>query len=169
MFEVSVARGLFSDYDTFKKALSQFHDAGVYRYTAYGPTNLKEIEDLMPAKSSLVRGFATLGAVLGLIIFWLVCVLTSLIYSLIVGGKPPISNVPFVIPAYEGTILIGSIFAFIAGLFFAALGPHKPPPDYDKRFSENRYGVDVYCKPSDKEYVVDMLMNLGAEEVSERR
>lgn len=164
-------RGVFDDWDAMKDALGALKQTrfavGDGSYTAYGPVNLKEIEDLMPAKSSYVRGWATGGAFLGLATFFTMCVMTSIIYSIVVGGKPPISNVPYLIPAYEGTILFGAICAFMAGLIYAfrKLGP--VPADYDTRFSGDAFGVEVTCEAEERDQVTELLRNAGAVEVYE--
>ena len=156
----------FEDYHRFLEALRALKESGTYRYEAFGPTNLEEIEDLMPGKGSGVRIWSTFGAVTGLVTFYLMCVLSALIYFLIVGGKPPISNVPYVIPAYEGTILLGGISAFIAVLFYARFGARKPPPHYDLRFSSDSYGIAVFCAREDKPTVGKMLSDMGASQAT---
>ncbi len=167
--EEAVVRGLYEDFERFEAALRTLKERGVRCYEAYGPTNLEEIEDLMPSKGSRVRVWDTSGAIIGLATFWIMCVTTSLIYGLIVGGKPPVSNVPFIIPAYEGTILTGSIMAFLAILWYASLGPRWPGRDYDPRFSEDRYGIDVHCSPGDRAEMSSLLRDAGAVEVIDVR
>ena len=160
-------RARFDDYEAFKKALRTLKDSGMRHYDAYGPTNLKELEDLMPDKGSRVRIWATGGAIIGLVTFWILCVATSTIFGLIVGGKPPLSNLPYIIPAYEGTILLGSIAAFLAGLYCARLRPQDLPPDYDPRFSRDSYGVVVRCEPDERGRVAEQMRDAGAVEVDE--
>ena len=159
----------FEDYHRFLEALRALKESGAYRYEAFGPTNLEEIEDLMPGKGSGVRIWSTFGAVTGLVTFYLMCVLSALIYALIVGGKPPISNVPYVIPAYEGTILLGGIFAFVAVLFYARFGARKLPAHYSLRFSGDSYGIAVHCPNRERRKVAEMLTDKGAVETSEVR
>lgn len=157
----------FDDFEAFKHALETLKESRVRRYEAYGPTNLKEIENLMPGKGSRVRVWATSGAIVGLAAFWIMCVFTALIYSLYVGGKPPVSNVPYIIPAYEGTILMGSIGAFFAGLMYAFMGLHELPSNYNPRFSQDSYGIEVYGKHRDRERYASLLRDAGAVEVNE--
>lgn len=157
----------YDDYDQFRNGLQGLKDAHMPRYEAYGPTNLLEIEELMPERSSLVRGWATSGALIGLSTFWIMCVTTALIYSIITGGKPPVSNVPFVIPMYEGTILVGSILGFLAGLYYARLGPRFPPLGFSPRFTEDSYGIVVQCSPRQKNSVLNILRQSGASEIHE--
>lgn len=160
-------RGVFDDFDAFKEALKELKESHMRHYTAWGPTNLKDIQELMPAQSSFVRGWATVGGLTGLATFWLMCVLTALIYDLIVGGKPSVSNVPYVVPMYEGTILLGAIGAFTFALIYMATGFHQPPEDYDTRFSGASYGIEVVCRPGDKARITNLLNEAGATEVYE--
>jgi hypothetical protein len=152
----------FEDYESFVEALKSLKSSGKYHYEAYGPTNLSDLEDLMPHQGSGVRIWATAGALIGMVTFWLMCVMSSLIYSIYVGGKPPVSNIPFVIPAYEGTILCGAIGAFIAVAFSVRFSPRKPASPYNLQFSGDSYGVAVYCSAREQAAVAEMLEVRGA-------
>lgn len=167
MADTKRVQARFEDFERFKDALRKLKDSAMRDYEAYGPTNLQDIEDLMPPRRSLVRHWATSGGIIGLASFWLMCVWSSVIYNLVVGGKPPISNVPYVIPAYEGTILLGSIGAFVAAILYALLGLHNVPPDFDPRFTQDSYGIQVQCKPSEEKRIIELLNNSGAVEVYE--
>ena len=160
-------RGVFDDWDALKSALTTLKQTRGRGYTAYGPVDLTKIEDLMPAKSSFVRGWATAGGLFGLALFFALCAVTSMIYRLVVGGKPPISNLPYLIPTYEGTILLGAICALIAGLVYAGLKNRPLPADYDTRFSGDTFVVEVTCEPEEREQVAGLLKNAGAVEIYE--
>jgi len=160
-------RAIFDDYGPFVDALRTLKGSGVKDYEAYGPIDLAEIEDLMPRRGSSVRAWATAGALFGLASFWFMCVASSLIYSLVTGGKPPVSNVPFIIVSYEGTILLGAISAFIAVLIVARLRSKRPPPVYDKIFSGDCFGIVVRCDPEERERVANLLTKSGAIEINE--
>jgi hypothetical protein len=167
MSDTACVMARFEDFEHFVEALKSLKESGKYRYEAYGPTNLLELEHLMPAQGSGVRIWATAGALIGMATFWLMCILSSLIYSIYTGGKPPISNVPFVIPAYEGTILCGSIGAFVAVAFCVRFSPHRPPNQYNPRFSGDSYGIAVYCAGREREALVKELVERGAEDAQE--
>jgi molybdopterin-containing oxidoreductase family membrane subunit len=121
----------------------------------------------MPRKGSPVRIIATLGAITGLVSFFLMCVLSSLLYRLITGGKPPVSRVPFVILAYEGTILLGALAAFLGFLAITRLYPAKRPEAHDEAVTGDTFGIRVTCPPDQKEAVVDILKDAGAVEINE--
>ncbi len=178
--------GKFEDFDAFKRALGSLQVSGVPDYEAYGPVNLDELGPLMPARMiprsfketvveiltgrnvSPVRGVATVGAITGLCLFFYMAVATSNIYKLIVGGKPPVSRVPYVVIAYEGTILLGAIAAFVATLYYARLiFGRQAMPEYDPRFSGDLFGVGASCAPEQVESTMELLRNAGAVEVYE--
>lgn len=163
--EVTV-RARFEDYHGFVDTLKLLRDSGAQRYEASGPINLAEVEHLMPESRSYVRGYSTLGAIAGLVIFYLMCRQSSLLYSLITGGKPPVSNVPFVIVAYEGTILLGAIAAFFATLALARLARWRIPPDYDPRTTGDSFTITVQCRPEERESMAGLLRDSGASEVT---
>lgn len=156
----------FDDYESFLNALRALKQSGKYGYEAYGPTNLCDIQDLMQNKGSGVRIWATAGAFIGMGTFWVMCVVSSLIYGIVTGGKPPISNIPFVIPAYEGTILCGAIGTFIGICYSARFSPRRPPADYHPSFSGDSYGIIASC---DSGRVSDLtaLLAEGAVETQE--
>lgn len=158
----------FEDYESFKNALSCLKSSdSTSDYTAYSPTDLEELAELMPKQGSPVRLVATIGAFIGLFTFWVMCWATALIYGIVVGGKPPWSNVPFIIPAYEGTILTASIFAFFSALLFARLDVREAPPGFDPRFTRDSFGIRICCVPSNSADMRKTLEDCGAEEVNE--
>lgn len=160
-------KALFEDPESLERALGSLKASGAQDYEAYGPTNLAYMSELMPGKRSFVRPVATVNAIIGLVLFFYMCVATSLIFKLITGGKPPWSNVPFVIPTYEGTILFGAIGAFLAALFFAKIFTLKTPPEYDRRFTSSNWGVNVYTTSEKIGSIVEILKNAGAVEIDE--
>lgn len=160
-------RADFDDFDAFKHALGSLQDAGFDNYEAYGPVNLEDISSLMPKRGSYVRGIATGGALVGLGLFFYMCVATSLIYNLIVGGKPPVSNVPYIIIAYEGTILLGAIAAFLGVIVLARLLTAEPTGRYNMRFSGDTFGIDVECEQRKVSEVKGIMKNAGANDIDD--
>lgn len=165
MSEQVRVRAMFEDFGALKSALGALKQANVRDYEAYGPTNLEDLADLMPKKGSPVRIWATIGAIIGLITFWWMCVASALLYDLITGGKPPWSNIPYIIPAYEGTILLGALGTFGAIIYYARLARRPLSPAYDTRFSGDAFGIVVRAAEADMGRVTDLLQRAGAVEV----
>lgn len=157
----------FDSFDSFEHALRKIKEARVTGYQAYGPINLVDVEDLMPQQWSPVRGVATIGAILGLMLFLYMCIKSSMIYDLIVGGKPPVTLVPYVIVGYEGTILLGALFAFFAVIISALLLTRTTPEEEESRFTSDRFGIEVRFEENRREAVVSILREAGAAEVDE--
>jgi len=165
--EETTLRARFESIEGLEETLGKLKGMGLTRYEAYGPVDLKCMEDLMPHGGSGVRVWSTSGGIIGLLSFWFMCIAASLIYSQYVGGKPPWSNVPFVVVMYEGTILLGSVFAFFAGMVLARLWPRKPPKGYDPRYSGSSFGVEVQCDRDEQEHISGLLKECGAVEIDE--
>lgn len=165
MIDAMRVQATFEDFELFKCALRLLRDAGVSEYTGFGPTNLQDVENLMPDRFSPVRGIATTGFIIGLVVFWAITIATSLIYSLVVGGKPPISNVPFVVTAYEGAMLLSGIASIIGVIIFSNLDVCQDVTGFAKKFATDSYGIEVRCRMSEATSVNSLLVEAGATEV----
>ena len=121
----------------------------------------------MPKRGSTVRIYATVGALIGLSSFFFMCTASSLIYNLVTGGKPPISNWPFIIVSYEGTILLGAISAFFAVWALARLPSWGGVAPSGGQFCGDSFGIVVECLPEQRGSVVDLLNASGASEINE--
>ncbi len=73
------------------------------------PYHIEEVEEILRLKDSKVKFFTLVGCVVGCIIGFALTVWTSLSWPMIVGGKPPVTLVPYVIIAFELTALLGGI------------------------------------------------------------
>lgn len=167
MIQAHVIRAKFDTFGSLERALHSLKDSGQRDYEAYGPVNLTELEELMPQRGSWVHTSSFFGAVVGLVTFMLMCVLSSLLFALITGGKPPISFIPFVIVSYEGTILIGALATFFAVLVFARIYPGRRLEARDVSATGDTFGIRVTCAPDESKEIIDLLNNAGATEIDE--
>lgn len=150
-------------------AVTELRRAGLNSYEVYSPVLHHEgMEEIMPRKGSRVRVASALGGITGVLLGLTMCVLSSMLYNLWTGGKPPVSIVPFVVICFECTILFACLATVAALVYFARLRPLAPPADYSPRFGDDRYGVSVECAPENKESAVKLLRAAGAAEVTER-
>lgn len=157
-------RARFTDFERFRQALGALKDGG-YEFTAFGPTDLTEVQDMMPGKGSFVRAWATAGFFFGAGGYWIMAVLTSWIFGLRVGGKPPTSNVPCVTLAFEGAMLFGVLGALVGLLISARLGARKPPRHHQLEVTRNSYGIEIECGFWEQNAVSRRLEDAGAAEV----
>lgn len=83
---------------------------------------------------------------------------------LLTGGKPLISIPPFLVIAFELTILFGSLGALGGFLYWSVLLRSRHPIPYDKRFSDGHFGLWVACREADRNRVVNLVEEKGAVE-----
>ena len=86
-------------------------------------------------------------------------------WGLVTGGKPIASIPPFVVIAFELTILFGGIATLLGMVILGRLPRFRPSPTFDARFTNDRFGVAVHCPPERRASVRQILTTAGAEEV----
>jgi hypothetical protein len=109
--------------------------------------------------------FTLVGGLTGAAAGFALAIWTSLDWPLITGGKPIVSLPPFVVIAFEMTILFGAL-STVLGLFInARLGPPGRDLAYDPRFSAGMFGVLVDAPSGREDEARKILEDAGAEEV----
>jgi molybdopterin-containing oxidoreductase family membrane subunit len=159
--------GVFAHVDTTLDAIRKLRAKGFSELTVYTPVPVEEIEEEIEKirPLSAVRLFTLLGALTGTATGFFLTIWSSLKWELVTGGKDPVSYPPFVIIAFELTILFGGLATVIAMLLLGKLPKTKPSLTYDPRFTLDRFGVAVACPPETAEQVRSLLAGAGAEEV----
>jgi len=158
--------GIFAYLNELLSALGALREKGIRISAVYSPMRIEEIHEALDEPIlGPGRYFTLTGAILGLLTGVFLAVYTAAQWRFIVGGKPPIPVIPTVIPAFEFFILL-AVFFTLGGLLFLNRMPRRRfPAHYDKRFSQDRFGILVYCTDADREQVSNILSDLGAEEV----
>lgn len=159
--------GVFAHVDTTLDAIRKLRARGFSELTVYTPVPVEEIEEEIEKVRPLsnVRLFTLAGALTGTATGFFLTIWSSLKWELITGGKAPVSFPPFVIIAFELTILFGGLATLVAMLLLGKLPKTTPSPTYDPRFTLDRFGVAVACPPETAEQVRALLTGAGAEEV----
>ena len=159
--------GVFAHADTTVHAIRELRARGFADLTVYTPVPVEEIEEEMDSVRPLskVRLFAVVGGLLGTATAFFLTIWTSLKWELITGGKAPVSIPPFIIIAFELTILFCGLSTLIALLVLGGLPKTRPSPTYDPRFTLDRFGVAVSCGAERAETARALLTSAGAEEV----
>jgi len=158
--------GTFEHLDLALKALRGSRDKGLRAVEFYSPVPVEEAEELLEQGRSPVRFFTFAGAVTGLASGMALAMLSSLTYNLVVGGKPVLAPVPFLVVGFEFLILLGGIFTLLGLLTLAGLPARKfPPPLYRPEFSDDRFGLVLACKPDDVKSAREFLRSSGAQRV----
>lgn len=139
--------GLLASYEYLDSAIAAIRSlkkAGFEDLTAYAPLPEHHLEDAMGRGESPVRVFTLVGGLTGAATGFALASWSSVDWPLVTGGKPIVSIPPFVIIAFELTILFGA-FATLIGLFINARLPRVGRGEvvYDPEFSSGRFGVFV--------------------------
>ena len=159
--------GIFAHVDTTLKAIHDLKARGFSDLTVYTPVPVDEIQEAMERDKpvSRVRLFTLIGGLTGMITGFALTIWTALKWNLITGGKPIVSIPPFVIIAFEMTILLGGLSTLLGLLVLGKLPRLSPSVAYDPRFSVDRFGVAVRCPADRIAEASRCLGDAGAEEV----
>lgn len=157
--------GIFSQSTRCAQAIRQLRREGFLDLVTYSPVPDHEIEAALERPPSPVRFFTLTGAILGCVAGFALTIGTSLAWPLLTSGKPIVSLPPFVVIAFETTILFGALGNLLGFLLCARLPRRKTERQYDPRFSEDRFGIFIHCDESQAQTVMDLLRAAGAEEV----
>lgn len=159
--------GVFAHVDTTVHALEDLRAKGYHDLTVYTPVPVHEIEDVLERDRpvSRVRLFTLIGALTGTASGFFLTIWSALKWGLVTGGKPIASIPPFVVIAFEMTILFGGIATVIGMVILGRLPRLKRSPAFDPRFTNDRFGVAVHCAPERGASVREILRGAGADEV----
>ena len=156
---------VFSSAGRLLEAAKKSCDAGFQVMETYSPVKIEALDEVLKQPKSPVRFFTLAGAISGLVGgFWLAAG-TALVNNIVVGGKPPVSFIPFCVIGFEGTILLGSIGNLIGLVIYARLFRLKTAPYYDERFSRDKFGLLVSCHAGEIERLKELLAPAIPEEI----
>jgi hypothetical protein len=158
--------GIFAYLDEVVAALEELKREQIRVDTVYSPMPRHEIREVLGVSELGGGRFFTLaGGIVGILTGIFLVWYTAAQWRFIVGGKPQIPVIPAVIPSFEFFILI-SVFFTLAGLLIKNRMPKmRLSAHFDKRFTQDRFGIVVYCADSDREKIAGILKKSGAEEV----
>ena len=159
--------GVFAHVDSTVQAIRDLRARGFGDLTVYSPLPVEEIEEEVERQRPLsrVRLFTLIGGLTGTASGFALTIWSALKWNLVTGGKPIVSIPPFIVIAFELTILLGGLATLLALLVLGRIPRYCPSPTYDPRFTVDHFGVAVAC-PSDRaEAVGQLLRAAGAEEV----
>ena len=160
---------VFGSQEKLVEALRKVRRSAFKAIEIFSPMRLKEAEKVMGRGVSPVRYWTLTGALLGCAGGFGLAIGSALVNSLIVGGKMPVSIIPYCIVGFEGTILIGTLGNLAGVLFHARLSRSKLPAVYDRRFSKDKFGLFIACPPEQAAAAREMLAAGSAEEVRDVR
>ncbi len=159
-----VALGIFADPQAMLRALSALREEGFADLTVFSPVPERAVWEALEPGPSGVRFWTLVGALLGCASGFALTIGTALDWPLRTSAKPIVSLPPFIIIAFELTILLGALGAVAGFLFNARLPRRTAKIVYDLRFSVDRFGLAVR-DGSRITKAHEILRAAGAEEV----
>ncbi|MGH7511594.1 MAG: DUF3341 domain-containing protein [Gemmatimonadales bacterium] len=147
--------------DAAVEAIRALRAGGHRDLVVYSAAPLHEIEEALDHSVSPVRLFTLIGGLTGCAAGFGMTIWMSLDWPLIVGGKTIASIPPYVVIAFELTILLGALSTVAAMVFFSAV-MGKRGIAYDPRYSDDLIGIFV---PGGADQVEQLLRKAGAVEV----
>jgi hypothetical protein len=130
----------------------------------YSPAPNHELEEALSHRVSPVRLFTLIGGLTGCAAGFGMTIWMSYDWPVVVGGKPIASIPPYVVIAFELTILMGALVTVAAVAFFSVV-MGKRGVAYDPRFSDDQVGIFVPADSDQIASVETLLRNAGAVEV----
>ncbi|HZA98994.1 MAG TPA: DUF3341 domain-containing protein [Gemmatimonadales bacterium] len=155
----------FVHIDAAVDAIRALRARGHRDFVVYSPAPNHELEEALNHRVSPVRLFTLIGGLTGCAAGFAMTIWMSYDWPVLVGGKPIASIPPYVVIAFELTILLGALSTVTAvALFSVLLG--KRGVAYDPRFSDDQIGIFVPAAGSDQAGPVEnLLRSAGAVEV----
>ena len=157
--------GIFSFVGDFIKAAEEINRRSEGNIQLYSPVPVHELDYIFDKKESKVRLFTLFGAITGFALGWFLTLFTSFEWNLITGGKAVGAIPPFIIVAFEFTVLFGALATF-AGLFVTSkISRKKTSPGYKNVFTEDKFGIFIEIQENQIDKTKKLLRDSGAESV----
>jgi molybdopterin-containing oxidoreductase family membrane subunit len=153
--------GLFTDENKAAMAITALSTTPWHVEQVHSPIPSHKLSDALQQKKSKVGYFTLIGGIIGFFSGFALAMFTATRWSLIVGGKPVVALVPFVIVGFEFTILF-AIFGNVIGLLTQGNLPDYQGLDvYDSRCSGDHFGVLAICPETEKEQLITYFKEKG--------
>jgi hypothetical protein len=134
--------------------------------TVYSAAPNHHIEAALDHPVSWVRAFTLIGGLTGCAAGFGMTLWMSYDWPLLVGGKPIGAIPPYVVLAFELTILYGALSTVAGIIILSAMKSLKGRP-FKPEFSDDTIGIFVPCPLDQRTGVRRFLEEVGSEEVSE--
>jgi len=154
----------FVHIDAAVDAIRALRARGHRHLVVYSAAPNHELEEALSHRVSPVRLFTLIGGLTGCAAGFAMTIWMSYDWPVLIGGKPIASIPPYVVIAFELTILLGALSTVAAvGLFSVLMG--KRGVAYDPRFSDDQIGIFVPAGSDQTGPVENLLRSAGAVEV----
>ncbi len=158
--------GSFAHLDCLEQALWAAKAQQMDVRDVYSPVPVEKAWEILKPQTSPVRFGTFVGGLLGAVGGLTLCILTSVIWNIVVAGKPVTSHVPFMVVTFEALVLLGA-FGTLFGMLIAARLPFRrfPTAGYRPEFSEDHFGIWLSCPKGEEHKARQLLEKAGAVKV----
>jgi hypothetical protein len=157
--------GIFDDYESFIQALKDLKEMGIDNISTFTPVPFHEVDKVLGEKQSPIRFLTLTGGLIGFAVGAWLTVYCTQAYPLIVGGKPLISVPPYLIIAFELTILLSTMLTAIGYFLISPISRSKLGTSYDPSFSEDKFGISIDTTGTGSKPLKEVLEANGATEI----
>jgi len=161
-------KGVFAHLDCLMTGIDRLQRAGFKDLGVAAPLPRHEIEEaIYGGRPSPVRWWTLAGGATGATLGFTIASLTGVDWPMtVVGGKPIVAVLPYVILTFESMVLLGGLVT-LAGMFYHCRIPFSDAEEElcDARFSDDHFGL-VVRSPGDASKAAEILRGAGAVEVS---
>ena len=155
--------GLFPDENKTVSAMKALETSPWDLDRVHSPFPSHKILDALKLKTSRVGYFTLIGGILGFLTGFSLAIYTAVQWNFVVGGKPVLAWIPFVIVGFEFTILF-SVFGNVLGLLTQARLPDfEGLKQNDPRCSGDRFGIVAACEEGQQKTLAEFFENQGGE------
>jgi ActD protein len=154
----------FVHVDAATDAIRALRAKGFRNLVVYTPAPNHEIEEALDQSVSPVRLFTLIGGLTGCAAGFGMTLWMSYDWPVLAGGKPIGSVPPYVVIAFELTILLGALSTVAAVALFSVL-MGKSGIAYDPRYSDDQIGIFVPTTSDQIRSIEQLLRSAGAVEV----
>ncbi len=145
----SNAIGLFQDPGAALAAARRLKEAGFAGLDVISPIPLEGVEQVLGEKHSAIKRFTFFGALAGAFFGFFMAAGTAVLYLHPTGGRPIIPFPPYLVIAYEMTILFG-ILATVLGFLVSARLPAIRDRAYVPEAGVDKFAVSVSCDDGER-------------------
>jgi hypothetical protein len=170
MTQLVGVRGICRDEEALLRAIGRLREQGCRDIKIFSPFPSERLLASLAGRTNPIPFYTITGGILGFLTGLGFPIWTSLQWDIIGGGKPVVSVPPFLVIAFELTMLFAGAFTVAGLLIHSGLSRHArvaaPQEAYDARFSDDRFGIFVACEMEMLESVQQMALAAGLEEVT---
>lgn len=152
--------GLFKYEEDFLAVTAKLKAMDVPGLSVMTPIPMHEVEKVLGIGKSNVRFFSLAGAMIGGFSGFLLAVGTALVYVLPTGGRPVIPIPPYLVIAYEMTILFG-VLATLLGFHVVSGLPAWRDAPYTPEVIVDRFAVSIPTDGNNDIARIELLMREG--------